>query len=203
MAVTLKKIGAELGLSFQTVSAILNGNGDAYREETRARVLEAARRMGYRPHASARAMRARRCNSIALLTGDDEGRSYVFPSELRGIQDATAEAGLTLCLARLSDQRLTDRTFVPKLLRELLTDGLLISYYRAIPPSMTELIERCVIPCAWLNAKRAADAVYPDDFSGGRELTQYLIALGSPWATAALPSVAATIARRKIRTTTA
>ena len=54
----LKDLAGELGLSQTTVSRALNGYPEVS-EATRQRVLEAARRFDYRPHASANS--ARRC----------------------------------------------------------------------------------------------------------------------------------------------
>jgi DNA-binding LacI/PurR family transcriptional regulator len=69
--VTIKDIAAQTGLSFRTVSRILSGKGAGHNEETRQRVVQAARQMGYRPHRSAKAMRQGRFQSVALLLSEN------------------------------------------------------------------------------------------------------------------------------------
>jgi len=65
MAVTLKQIGAMTGLSNQTVSFVLGNKAHLFRPETQKRVREAAQRLGYRPNAPARAMRAGRWRCLS------------------------------------------------------------------------------------------------------------------------------------------
>ncbi|MCS7010658.1 MAG: LacI family DNA-binding transcriptional regulator [Anaerolineales bacterium] len=57
--VTLKTVAAQAGVSYQTVSKVLNGQASVA-PETRQRILEAVKTLGYRPYQIARSMRARR-----------------------------------------------------------------------------------------------------------------------------------------------
>lgn len=57
--VTLKAVAAQAGVSYQTVSKVLNGQLQVS-PETHQRILEAARQLGYRPNQIARNMRAGR-----------------------------------------------------------------------------------------------------------------------------------------------
>lgn len=67
MAVTLRDIARQLDLSHVTVSLVLNDRRDVtISEETRARVLEMAKKMGYRPNHAARALAMGRTQMIAL-----------------------------------------------------------------------------------------------------------------------------------------
>jgi DNA-binding LacI/PurR family transcriptional regulator len=67
--VTMKQIGALAGVSQSTVSRILNGVQGSVRipEETRERVLQAARDLGYRPNPLARGLRGARMAMIGLV----------------------------------------------------------------------------------------------------------------------------------------
>jgi DNA-binding LacI/PurR family transcriptional regulator len=69
---TLIDIARETNTSVSTVSRVLAGGSVAQRisEETRARVLEAANRLGYRPNLLARSLRTRKSNTIAMLVPD-------------------------------------------------------------------------------------------------------------------------------------
>lgn len=57
--ITLKAVAAHAGVSYQTVSKVLNGQAQAA-PETRQRILDAVRELDYRPNQIARSMRARR-----------------------------------------------------------------------------------------------------------------------------------------------
>jgi LacI family transcriptional regulator len=181
MAVTLKQIAAAIGVSHQTVSSILNersGRAQLYSAETRRLVHAAAERMGYRRNIAARAMHSGRFGNVALLSGIAGATSMAPPELLEGIDDGLHRHDLHLTLARLPDARLRDENYVPKMLRELACDGLLVLYNALIPQRLVELIERYRIPSVWINSRQEHDSIYPDDFGGGLEATRQLIALG-------------------------
>jgi DNA-binding LacI/PurR family transcriptional regulator len=84
------------GVSQTTVSFVLNDRpGQSIPEGTRRRVLEAAQRLGYRPHASARALAAGR-SDIVLLAVPDLPIGQGISRFVEGLATALAEHGLTL-----------------------------------------------------------------------------------------------------------
>ena len=72
MAATLVDIAKETRTSISTVSRVLSGGAAAARISvgTRNKVMEAARRLGYRPNLVARSLRTRRSHTVALLLSD-------------------------------------------------------------------------------------------------------------------------------------
>lgn len=70
-SVTIKDLAAELGLSITTISRALNGYPDVG-EETRAKVVGAAKRMGYRPNRNAQRLVLQRTHNIAWVQSDNE-----------------------------------------------------------------------------------------------------------------------------------
>lgn len=75
--VRLVDVAREAGLSKTTVSAALNGTGrlsPAVREKAR----ETARRMGYRPNATARQLRAGRARLIGYVVGEFAGTPWTY-----------------------------------------------------------------------------------------------------------------------------
>jgi DNA-binding LacI/PurR family transcriptional regulator len=63
---TIRDVAAAAGVSITTVSHAINGKGDVD-PATQAKVLDAAARLGYRASRAARALRAGRSHTIALL----------------------------------------------------------------------------------------------------------------------------------------
>ncbi len=178
MVVTLEDIAGRVGVTSVTVSNALRNTGRVG-ETTRQRVLEAAADLGYRPNYAARATARGSFGSAGLiLSADKRGRSYMPPDLLRGLADALESRGMHLSIATLSDEQLTSDQYMPKLLRELTCDGLLVNYNKQIPPAMEMLIDHYRLPAVWINAKRDHDAVFPDDFGGAAQATEKLIARG-------------------------
>lgn len=178
MTATIRSIAEATGLSNQTVSYVLGNKAHLFRVETQELVRSTAERLGYRPNASARAVRSGRANAIALLLSTETGRSSVFPEFLSGVESVAHAHGVHLIVTALPDDQLTDPQFAPKMLREYMADGLLINYFRQIPPALEDLVVGHRIPSIWTNARRAADCVFPDDFGASRAATRDLIAQG-------------------------
>ncbi len=177
---TRQDIAEQTGVSVQTVSAVLAGKARQYRisEKRETLIKQAAQSMGYRPNAAARATRRGRFGAIALLLGTKDGRSELPKHLLNGIQDATGERDLNLMVVRLPDEQLTDSDYVPRILRETSSDGLLIDYTHSVPDRMLELIDNSGMPVVWLNTQRPRDCVRPNDLLAGRTATEHLLTLG-------------------------
>lgn len=73
--VTMRDVAREAGVSKMTVSNVINDRAGAS-EETRARVLAAAERLGYRMNDVARHFRARRSGAFGLLVPHLDGPYY-------------------------------------------------------------------------------------------------------------------------------
>ncbi len=98
--------------------------------------------------------------------------------EPEGITRALDDRDMHLTLARISDERLSDPEYTPRLLRELHVDGLLVNYRYGIPSRMVELIETHHMPAVWIGAPRDHDCVFPCDREAARQLTQGMLDLG-------------------------
>ncbi|MGB3685730.1 MAG: LacI family DNA-binding transcriptional regulator [Ornithinimicrobium sp.] len=66
---SIKDVAAQSGVSFQTVSKVLNGGGSVSRTTRRA-ILDAADQLGYLPDASARGLVTRRTQLLGVVVGD-------------------------------------------------------------------------------------------------------------------------------------
>ena len=178
MRVTIKNIAERSGLSLQTVSRILNGHAAQYQEATRDRVINLADEMGYRPNSSAKAMRSGRFGSVALLLSEKPYLSILPVGCREGIQDVLVEREVNLILSRFSDDTLTNQERLPRILREIMADGLLIVYNADLPQPMVDMIVQHKIPAIWINSRQPADCVFPDDRDAAARATKRLISLG-------------------------
>jgi len=88
------------GVSHQTVSRVINGQNNL-RPETRERVEEAIRQLGYRPNSAARALVTRRSATIGVI-GSKSG--FWGPSSIhRAVQAAGREAGYFVSSVNVPD----------------------------------------------------------------------------------------------------
>src|SRR5438309_10621039 len=91
MPVTLADIARELGVSKMTVSRAINDD-PLVSSETRARVLEVARRMNYQPNQHARALATNRSYLIGVIVPDL--MNLYFAEVMRAIESITRPASL-------------------------------------------------------------------------------------------------------------
>jgi LacI family transcriptional regulator len=139
---------------------------------------EIAEKLNYRPDAARRRTSPGRFGSIGLLTAPNRLPGVFFEGTFQAIRRELSQRDLHLTIGDLSDYQLTDATHIPKILRELAADGLLISYIADIPERMVSLIHQYRIPSVWINTVLEADCVYPDDFNAGKRATDHLLQLG-------------------------
>lgn len=177
MAITQRDIAKHVGVSLMTVSYAMRDDV-RIAVETRRKVQQAALELGYRPNASARAIRDGRFGAIGVLMATHVSRSVLQFDTLWGIIEEMSRQDLHLTVGQIPDQKLIDDGFTPKLLREWSVDGLLINYTMNFPAHTVSLIRQFKLPSIWINNKLSSDCVYPDDLQAGREATKKLILAG-------------------------
>ena len=137
---TLASLAAELGVSRTTVSNAYN-RPDQLSAPLRARVLEAARRLGYPgPDPVARSLRTRKAGAVGLLL--TEALSYAFRDPaatgfLEGLALACEEAGQGLLLVPVSPEQ-ADVTAV----HQAGVDGFVVYSVREDDPHFLAVLER-------------------------------------------------------------
>ena len=95
---TIRDVAREAAVSVASASRALNGHSNVT-SETRARVLEAARRLAYVPHLGARSLTSRRTDTIGVVLPDLFGE--FFSEIIRGIDRAAHARGLQLLLSNM------------------------------------------------------------------------------------------------------
>lgn len=149
-------------------------------EETRQRVLEAARQLNYYPTAAARSLASGKTHRIGLILGEGQKRlsaDAFLPTFLQGVTASVHQRGYLLVLQMAED--VPSHEAYVRLIREQQVDGLILSGPRLDDPLLTELAEdrfplilhgrldECDFPC-----------VDVDNKAGGYQATTHLIGLG-------------------------
>ncbi|WP_055662338.1 LacI family DNA-binding transcriptional regulator [Jannaschia seosinensis] len=88
---TLRDVSEASGVSEMTVSRVLRNRGDVS-EKTRARVVAAAKRLGYVPNKIAGALASNRVNLVAVIVPSLS--NLVFPEMLAGVDEVLADTPL-------------------------------------------------------------------------------------------------------------
>ncbi len=123
--ITLGDVARAVGTSLPTVSQVLSGQARARRisERLEARVLSAARRLGYRPNLLARSLRTRRSMTIGILLPNLCQTFY--PAVVAAFQQEVRGKGYLLLLSNhYEDATLMDEEL--SLLEQRMIDGLVI-----------------------------------------------------------------------------
>ena len=95
MAVTLRDVAQDAGVSIKTVSRVVNNQGEIS-EATRQRVTASIEKLGYRPSKLARALVTQHTDTIGLVLGDIT--NPFFPEVARGVLDVAEPLGYNVFL---------------------------------------------------------------------------------------------------------
>jgi DNA-binding LacI/PurR family transcriptional regulator len=178
-SVTLATLARELGVSKSTISNAYN-RPDQLSPALRARILDAARRLGYPgPDPLAATLSRGRVGAIGLVFFDDPPAyplTFAFTDPvhalfLQGVADACGSAGVGLVL--LGGGRGTD------LVRAALVDGFICQYDVADDERLQAVVERG-LPMVVVDgpAHPAASHVGVDDRGAARAAARHLLQLG-------------------------
>jgi LacI family transcriptional regulator len=177
MPPSIKDVARQSGVSFRTVSRVLNGEGGAS-PATQERIRAAATALNYRPDQSARSLRRGRTNALRLLIAARGERFLMEPfvdEVVTGIVDGAARAGYALLLEVAgrpgSDpptalERRADAT----ILMDARADSPLLPLLLQADQPFVKLLDRQDgVECGWVYA----------DFRGGAErAVGHLLGLG-------------------------
>jgi DNA-binding LacI/PurR family transcriptional regulator len=178
---TSADVATEAGVSRTTVSFVLNDRTDMkIPEDTRQRVLLAAARLGYHPHAPARQLAGGRSHVLALVlrqSPEQIAGDAVLAETLRGLASAARGGGFRVMVEPLEPNG--QEAMYTALLRAQHADGLVISGPRVDDPSLMELL-RDEFPVVLQGALPgvAVPSVDVDNIAGARGAVEHLLSLG-------------------------
>ncbi|MDY7039757.1 MAG: LacI family DNA-binding transcriptional regulator [Chloroflexota bacterium] len=176
MAVSIKDIAREAGVSHSTVSRALT-DSPLVKDETKQRIHQLAREMGYSPSAIARGLVTKRTQTIGLVVTTV---SDPFVAEVvRGIEETALDHGYNILLCNSNAQPQRELAAVSTL-REKRVDGIIVSASRVGNLYLPMLAETGV-PIVLVNNEHSASYAYSvvtDDEAGGRMATEHLLDLG-------------------------
>ncbi len=187
MDITLKKVAAAASVSHTTVSLVINNvAGSRVSQKTRARVLEAIKKLDYNPNLTAQRLASGKTNSIGLYTPFEIPifRNYTFMEMITGIQDVLSEKGFDLVLFS-GGRKLYRNRPVSQIVKQHTVDGLIIfntrytsqNFVNNYIKSLNQLkFNYVILNYYWGNAKINYVGInYEND---AYKAVKYLVALG-------------------------
>ena len=143
----IARLAQELGISTGTVSRALNGRPDVS-DETRRKVLEAARHHGYEPNQAARSLAQGTTRAVGFVVElevpDSAGIGYFVLAVFDGVQSVLRAHGLDLfVLPCPTDQ--DRREFVERFVARGVVDGIILAATRRVDPSI-EFLQSSGVP---------------------------------------------------------
>lgn len=180
---TLKDVAAEAKCHVTVASKVLNNakGNTAVSDATRERILEVAKRLGYKPNAMARMMRSQRTGIIGVLV-KDYGHGAAHPStydDVQGITDELQRSGRIVTLVRVSDLK-SEGLFAHRVFQEQILDGIIVVSCSEIAADVPSLIREATPNVIWLNSNiwEENDCICCDEFGSSKMLANYCGDLG-------------------------
>lgn len=173
--VTLKQIAEELGMSAMTVSRALNDKENVDKD-TKKRVVEKARSMGYTPNHVAKSLVSRKTYTIGVVI--PEIYHAFFSEVISGIEEVTYKRNYQLFLTNSAEKFEREKSAISAL-QSKRVDGILIScaetsddvdFYKKIIDTGLPFVffDRCV-------ENIGASCVTVNDYQSSKDITGHLI----------------------------
>lgn len=175
--VTLADVARRAGVSSAAASYVINGK-PGVADATRARVLEVAKELGFRPNRLARGLRNGRSKAIGLLLADVSNPFY--PEIAAGVLDAAKSLDYEVFFSHTGDDPRRQASEAYALLDHR-CDGLIFTSLTSADRRLLEQLIRHGVPFVQLVRRVpgvAADFVGIDDEAGGRTAVEHLLELG-------------------------
>lgn len=176
MALKIKDIAEDAGVSIATVSRVLN-NSQPVSDELRERVLRSVKKLNYQPNPLARSLRTRRTLVVGVVVPNIS--NPYFTDILRAVEDVALEAGYVVTICS-SDQDLDKERRYLQVLRHRMVDGVLVAVADRARSDLSAFTEGNV-PVVLVDRRTdcaVCDSVTVDVRQGAYQAVEHLIGRG-------------------------
>lgn len=177
MAVSIKDVAKEAGVSISTVSRVLN-NIDIVNSDTKQKVLKAIEKLNYRPNIVARSLKTQKTRTIGIIIPDISNQFYA--EIVRGAEDVSNiyNYNVILCNTDLNCKKEEEYIHV---LEEKMVDGI-IYMSRFLQSNILTLLKEIKTPIVLVET-RDKDKVFPsvtiDNEKAAYDAVNYLLKRGN------------------------
>lgn len=197
MPITLREVAREAGVSLSTASRALSGR-QGTSPAIRQAVVEASRRLDYRPSAAAASLRTRSTGALGMVIPDIT--NPFFPAIVQGVEHEFARRNLTLVLCDTEEQVEVEAARLETMLRQRVDALIVCPVDRLLSAHALARARRHVrVIQIDRHALDDADFVGVDETSGMAQLVGHLVTAGAHTAifVGSLPAVSSIEERRE------
>ncbi len=163
-------------VSIATVSRVTS-NKEGVNEDTKARVLEAMEKLGYRPNSAARTLRISKSNIIIVLMVNI--KNSFFSEFIRGIEEVARKAGYYILIGSTDGDPEKEKEYI-ELIQESRVDGVILTTAGVLDDSTIKKISQSspVVLTFDYVPNQSIPSISIDNESASRKITNHLIGLG-------------------------
>jgi LacI family transcriptional regulator len=172
---TIRDVARRAQVSVATVSRALNGL-DNVSEQTRTRVADAVRELGYVPHAGARSLSLARSNAIGVVLPDLYGE--FFSEIVRGMDREASRRGYLLLLSNLHGRKQQAALALQAMRGRV--DGLVVMAPQLSEPDLAQALP-AALPALLVNTRTkdgGRPSIHLDNAAGAHAVVDHLVKLG-------------------------
>ena len=176
---SMKDISELCGVSIATVSKALNDQSDIG-EETKARIRQVAKELGYFPNSSARALKTKRTYNIGVLFVDEAQSGLThdyFANVLNSFKKVAEEKGYDITFISTGNGAEKRMSYLERC-RYRGFDGVVIACVDFDNPEVEELVKSDIPLITIDHSFYGRAAVISDNVTGMRELLTYIMEQG-------------------------
>lgn len=170
-------VAQKAGVSKSTVSQFLNKRYEFMSEDTRKRIAQAVKELGFQPNAVARSLKMKKTNTVGIVVANV---LHPFSTAVsRGVEDYCQERGYNVILCNADDNPEKEKAYI-EMLQMKQADGIIIAPTGANNDLLKKDINRG-FPIVVFDRKfdeLNTDLVYSDNRKGTYMAIEHLIQLG-------------------------
>lgn len=177
MSASIKDVAKDAGVSIATVSRVLN-DINIVNEETKKKVQQSIKKLGYRPNIVARSLKTQRTSTIGIVIPDISNQFY--PEIVRGAEDVANiyNYNIILCNTDLDPEK--EMEYV-RVLKEKMVDGVLYMS-NSLEKNIVALLREYEIPTVLIETidkEKSFPSVTINNEKAAFDAVEYLINKGN------------------------